>query len=54
MPAARVVESSQPSSALDDAEAASKKWRAVAAQLRPKVPKLAALMDEAEADVWPS
>ena len=35
----------------DDAEAASKQWRQVADQLRPKVPKLAALMDEAEADV---
>jgi transposase-like protein len=35
----------------DDAEAASKQWRAVADQLRPKVPKLAVLMDEAEADV---
>lgn len=35
----------------DDAEAASKQWRTVADQLRPKVPKLAALMDEAEADV---
>jgi len=35
----------------DDAEAASKQWRAVADQLRPKVPKLAALMDGAEADV---
>jgi putative transposase len=35
----------------DDAEAASKQWRAVADQLRPKVRKLAALMDEAEADV---
>jgi transposase-like protein len=35
----------------DDADAASKQWRAVADQLRPKVPKLAALMDEAEADV---
>jgi transposase-like protein len=35
----------------DDAEAANKQWRAVADQLRPKVPKLAALMDEAEADV---
>ena len=34
----------------DDAEAASKQWRQVADQLRPKVPKLAALMDEAEAD----
>jgi transposase-like protein len=35
----------------DDAEAASKQWRAVADQLRPKVPKLATLMDEAETDV---
>ena len=35
----------------DDAEAASKQWRQVADQFRPKVPKLAALMDEAEADV---
>jgi transposase-like protein len=35
----------------EDAEAASKQWRAVADQLRPKVPKLAALMDDAEADV---
>src|SRR5215210_647556 len=37
--------------AQDDAEAASAQWRRVADQLRPKVPKLAALMDEAEADV---
>src|ERR1700739_3416245 len=35
----------------DDAEAARKQWRQVADQLRPKVPKLAALMDDAEADV---
>jgi putative transposase len=35
----------------DDAEAGSKQWRQVADQLRPKVPKLAAFMDEAEADV---
>jgi putative transposase len=35
----------------DDAEAASKQWRQVADQLRAKVPKLAALMDEAEPDV---
>jgi putative transposase len=35
----------------DDAETASKQWRQVADQLRPKVPKLAAYMDEAEADV---
>ncbi|WP_296714978.1 IS256 family transposase [Rhodoblastus sp.] len=35
----------------DDAEAARGQWRKVADQLRPKTPKLAALMDEAEADV---
>jgi putative transposase len=35
----------------EDAEIASKQWRAVADQLRPKVPKVAALMDEAETDV---
>jgi transposase-like protein len=35
----------------DDAEAAKTQWRQVADQLRPKVPKLAALMDQAEADV---
>jgi hypothetical protein len=29
----------------DDAEAASKQWRQVADRLRPKVPKLAALME---------
>ena len=32
--------------------AASKTWRQVADQLRPRLPKLAALMDDAEADVW--
>jgi putative transposase len=37
--------------AQDDAAAATAQWRQVADQLRPKVPKLAALMDEAEADV---
>ena len=37
--------------AQDDAEAAKAQWRRVADQLRPKVPKLAALMDEAETDV---
>lgn len=36
--------------AQDDAEAASTQWRRVADQLRPKVPKLAELMDEAESD----
>src|SRR5881398_3728240 len=35
----------------DDAEAARTQWRQVADQLRPKVPKLATLMDEAETDV---
>jgi transposase-like protein len=35
----------------DDAEAARMQWRQVADQLRPKVPKLATLMDEAEVDV---
>jgi putative transposase len=37
--------------AQDDATAATSQWRQVADQLRPKVPKLAALMDEAEPDV---
>ena len=37
--------------AQDDAEAASAQWRRVADQLRPKLPKLAAFMDEAETDV---
>jgi transposase-like protein len=37
--------------AQDDADAARKQWRQVADQLRPRVPKLAALMDEAETDV---
>ena len=35
----------------DDAAAARKQWRNVADQARPRVPKLAALMDEAEAEV---
>ena len=34
-----------------DAEAAKTQWRRVADQFRPKMPKLAALMDDAEADV---
>ena len=34
-----------------DAAAAKAQWRQVADQLRPKVPRLAALMDEAEEDV---
>src|SRR6516164_2962458 len=37
--------------AQDDAETARAQWRKVADQLRPKVQKLARLMDEAEADV---
>ncbi len=34
--------------AQDDAEAARQQWRRVADQLRPKVPKLATLMDDGE------
>ena len=34
-----------------DAEAARKQWRSVADQLRPRVPKLASIMDSAEPDV---
>jgi putative transposase len=37
--------------AQDDAVAARKQWRQVADQARPRLPKPAALMDEAEADV---
>jgi putative transposase len=37
--------------AQEHAEAARQQWRRVADQLRPKVPKLATLMDEAETDV---
>jgi putative transposase len=37
--------------AQNDAESARLQWRRVADQLRPKVPKLAALMDDAETDV---
>ena len=37
--------------AQDDADAAKQQWRRVADQLRPKVPKLATLMDESETDV---
>jgi putative transposase len=37
--------------AQNDAGAARAQWRQVADQLRPRVPKLAALMDEAETDV---
>jgi len=37
--------------AQETAQAASAQWRAVADQIRPKVPKLAAIMDGAETDV---
>jgi putative transposase len=37
--------------AQDDADAAKAQWRKVADQLRPKLPKLAAFLDEAETDV---
>ena len=37
--------------AQDDAAAARTQWRQVADQARPRLPRLAALMDEAEADV---
>ena len=37
--------------AQNDAEAAKLQWRKVADQLRPTLPKLAALMDESETDV---
>ena len=37
--------------AQEDAEAATQQWRRVADQLRSKLPKLAALMDQAEPDV---
>jgi hypothetical protein len=51
----KAAASSQPSSAPPSSrttrDTASKQWRTVADQLRPKVPKLAAFMDDAEADV---
>jgi transposase-like protein len=37
--------------AQDDGKAASQQWRHVADQIRPKVPKLAVLLDDAETDV---
>jgi putative transposase len=37
--------------AQNDAQAARTQWRQIADQLRPRVPKLAAMMDEAEADI---
>src|SRR5271166_2499059 len=55
MPARHSAALSQPGSAPRSprtmARAASKQWRSVADQLRPRVPKLAALMDDAETDV---
>ena len=36
---------------MNDVAVARAQWRQVADQLRPRVPKLAALMDQAEADV---
>jgi hypothetical protein len=40
--------------ARNDTEAARREWRAVADQLRPKMAKLVAFMDDAEADVLAS
>jgi transposase-like protein len=40
--------------AQDDAEAAKRQWRRVAGRLRPKLPKLAAFMDEDEPEVPPT
>jgi putative transposase len=37
--------------AQDDAEEARTQWRKIPDQLRPKQPKLAAFLDEAEVDV---
>jgi hypothetical protein len=37
--------------AQDDAANAPRQWRAIADQLRPKLPKPATLMDDAEPDV---
>ena len=54
MPASRAGASSPPSSPPPSprrADSAKAQWRQVADQLRPKVPKLAVLMDEAEHDV---
>ncbi len=54
MPARAAGASCRPSSrppSQDDAEAAKVQWRKIAEQLRSKLPKLAAFMDESEADV---
>jgi putative transposase len=40
--------------AQDDAEAATAQWRRVADQLRPKLPKLAGFMDDAESTSSPT
>jgi putative transposase len=48
----RVVSAFIPTAfAQDDAEAARSHWRRIADQLRPKLPKLAAFLDEAQTDV---
>lgn len=47
MPASKAVVSAFVAFAQEDADSASAQWRQVANQLRTKVPKLAALMDEA-------
>ena len=47
----RVSEGFRPAFAQETAQAASIQWRAVADQIRPKVPKLATIMDQAEPDV---
>lgn len=55
MPARAAAASSRPSSPppwpQETAEAASTQWCRVVDQIRPKVPKLAAIMDDAELDV---
>jgi transposase-like protein len=38
--------------AQDDAEASTAQWRKVADQLRPKLPKLAGLLDEADVPAY--
>jgi transposase-like protein len=47
----RVVSAFVAAFAQDDAASARHQWRRVADQFRPKVPRLATLMDEAEEDV---
>jgi transposase-like protein len=40
--------------AQEDAAAGHAQWRSIANQLRPKLPKLAAFMDSAETESWPT